>query len=174
MGVCEDVVLGRFTDRKGREIVLRLYDPCWEEALYEMYRTYDPTQQAQGIPPLHPVRLREWLGMLLREGINLLATCGDRVAAHAVLMPDQPGAYELAIFVHQDFQNAGIGSRLLAALVAHARDQGVEEIWLSVEAWNHRAIRLYRKVGFEKVEGDQWEQIWRLRLSDASHERWPK
>lgn len=153
--------------------MLRPGGPGWEEALYGMYRTYDPSQQAQGIPPLHPGRLREWLRSLLLEGINLLAVHGDRVVGHAVLMPDRPGSYELAIFVHQDFQGAGVGSRLLRALIVHARKQGVEEIWLSVEAWNHRAIRIYRKAGFGKVEGDQWEQIWRLRLVGASHQGRP-
>jgi GNAT superfamily N-acetyltransferase len=169
----EDAVLEQFSDRKGRAITLRSGGPGWAEALYGMYRTYDPSQQAQGIPPLHPVRLREWLRSLLEEGINLLAVHGDRVVGHAVLMPDQLGSYELAIFVHQDFQGAGVGSRLLQALIVHARERGVKEIWLSVEAWNHRAIRLYRKAGFGKVEGGQWEQIWGLRLADVSHQGRP-
>ncbi|MDR5708779.1 MAG: GNAT family N-acetyltransferase [Armatimonadota bacterium] len=173
MSLREGTALGRFADQLGREITLHVCDLGWEEALYEMYRTYDPSQQAQGIPPLHPLRLREWLRSVLREGINLVGACGSRVVGHAVLMPDRPGSYELAIFVHQDFQGTGVGGRLLQALIGHARERGSEQIWLSVEAWNRRAIRLYRRAGFRKVEGDQWEQIWELRLAAASHQGRP-
>jgi len=157
-------VLARFTDRLGRRIAIYVYDPSWYSALLEMYRTFDPSQQAQGIPPLHPLRMERWLQTLLEEGINVVAACDGRVVGHAVLVPDRADAYELAIFVHQDFQGAGIGSRLLRALLELGRQRGVREVWLSVETWNHRALSLYRNAGFRKVEGDQWEQIWKLEL----------
>ncbi|PSQ56011.1 MAG: hypothetical protein BRD23_09930 [Halobacteriales archaeon SW_9_67_25] len=58
----------------------------------------------------------------------------------------------MAIFVHQDYQNAGIGSHLLAAGLDHAREAGVPRVWLSVERQNRRAKRLYRRAGFSTVD----------------------
>jgi len=143
--------------------------PTAREALVEMYDAFDPADRAQGIPPSGRGRIRDWLGTVLApDCYNVIAWDGgrdpERAVGHATLVPDDD-AYELAIFVLQRYQEAGIGTRLLRALLGHGRAGGVGRVWLSVERWNRAAIGLYRKIGFETVEEGGFEQVMRLRLA---------
>jgi ribosomal protein S18 acetylase RimI-like enzyme len=132
------------------------------EAIVEMYADFDPADRAQGIPPATEERVREWFEGLL-EGLNVVAWHGDRAVGHATLVPDGD-ASELAIFVHQDYQRAGIGSKLIRGLLGHGRVEGVEKVWLSVERWNHAAVNLYESVGFETYGTESFEIEMGLRL----------
>ncbi|MDR5675974.1 MAG: GNAT family N-acetyltransferase [Armatimonadota bacterium] len=155
---------GAFRDRRGRPVQVGEYRPEDRGLLVAMYRSFDPDQRAQGIPPLHPLRLADWLEVLTEEGVNVVARCEGRVVGHAVLVPDRAGSHELAIFVHQDYQGAGIGNRLLQALLELGRARGVRHVWLTVEPWNGRAQALYRRAGFERSAADPWEEVWELEL----------
>lgn len=135
-----------FTDAEDRGIELRAYDGEID-ALVGMYADFDPTQRAQGTPPVGEAVVRDWLEDVL-TGPSVLAWHDDRVVGHVMFVPDGEGRHELAIFVHQDYQRAGIGSRLIRAGLGHAREQGVEYVWLSVESWKRGAQKLYRRVGF--------------------------
>lgn len=156
-----------FEDREGRSIEVRVYDEADFEALCEMYDTFDPADRAQGIPPAREERVRSWLDVILDEGQDVIAvdTNTERVVGHATLVPDSEDAVELAIFVHQDYQGAGIGSRLIRALLGHGEREGVEKVWLTVERWNHPAVNLYESVGFEASSVESFELEMTLRLS---------
>jgi ribosomal protein S18 acetylase RimI-like enzyme len=130
-----------------------------------MYERFDPADRAQGIPPTGRDRIERWLGTLFdAEAINVLAWHGDEVAGHATLVPDDDGAVELAIFVHQDYQRAGIGWQLIQHLLGEGAERGVERVWLTVERWNDAAIGRYREVGFERTGADRFETEMSLRL----------
>jgi GNAT superfamily N-acetyltransferase len=159
-----------FADGDGREVTIRAYDPVAgdEEALVRMYDRFDPADRAQGIPPADEDRVRAWLANILGEDcLNVLAVHGDEVAGHATLVPDGD-AYELAIFVLQAYQRAGIGTRLLEALLGYGAREGVERVWLTVERWNRAAVALYEKTGFETSSAESFELEMSLRLDDAS------
>ena len=175
-----------FTDKEGREIEIRPYegedgngengskengngkaesakDENEEfEAVVEMYTDFDPADRAQGIPPATESRVRDWFEGLL-AGLNVVAWHDDRAVGHATLVPDGE-AHELAIFVHQDYQRAGIGSKLIRGLLGYGRAEGVEKVWLSVERWNHAAVSLYESVGFETYGTESFEIEMSLRL----------
>jgi ribosomal protein S18 acetylase RimI-like enzyme len=155
-----------FTDAEGRPIDIERYDDDFE-GLMAMYETFDPDDRAQGLPPSRPADIHEWLDLLVAEGLNVLATHDDRVVGHATLVPDDQGGHELAIFVVQAYQNATIGSRLIATLLGAGAEDGVERVWLSVERWNNPARRLYEKVGFERCDGGGFELEMALRLGEA-------
>ncbi|MBO4299002.1 MAG: GNAT family N-acetyltransferase, partial [Clostridia bacterium] len=55
---------------------------------------------------------------------------------------------ELGISVRKDYWRQGIGSALMQRLIAFAVQCGYEQIELTVESKNHRALRLYMKYGF--------------------------
>ncbi|WP_227352839.1 GNAT family N-acetyltransferase [Haladaptatus salinisoli] len=152
-----------FNDREGREIAIRPYEEDDEEALVSMYLDFDPADRAQGIPPATEPRVRDWVSTLA-EGLNVVAWHDDRVAGHATLVPGSNDAYELAIFVHQEYQRAGIGSHLIRTLLGHGRERGVEKVWLTVERWNRAAVNLYRNVGFETADAESFELEMVLRL----------
>lgn len=158
-----------FEDREGREIELRVYDgsDAEFEALVSMYVEFDPADRAQGIPPGQERRVRDWLENILdADCLNVVAWNDDEVAGHATLVPDGD-AYELAIFVLQAYQEAGIGTRLIRALLGHGFESDVEKVWLTVERWNRAAVSLYKKIGFETTDTESFELEMTLRLRDA-------
>lgn len=142
-----------FDDGDGRSIEVR---PVGEEdfdGLYEMYLEFDPRDRAQGVPPAREEQMRDWLDTVL-EGINVAAWHGDEAAGHATLIHDgRADAHELAIFVLQSYQGAGVGSELIRGAFAEGYERSVREVWLTVERWNRSAIALYRKTGLEEVGG---------------------
>lgn len=59
----------------------------------------------------------------------------------------------IGIFVHDDYQNRGIGSQLMAAIVGLAENWlNLKRLELQVNTDNPSAIHLYEKFGFE-IEG---------------------
>ncbi|MFC7081666.1 GNAT family N-acetyltransferase [Halorussus caseinilyticus] len=151
-----------FADKEGRELEIRPYEDDEFEAVVEMYADFEPADRAQGIPPATESRVRDWFENLL-DGLNVVAWHDDRAVGHATLVPDED-AYELAIFVHQEYQRAGIGSNLIRALLGHGQANGVEKVWLTVERWNHAAVNLYESVGFETHGTESFEIEMVLRL----------
>lgn len=156
-----------FDDATGRAIRVEAYDESDAEfeALVKMYEGFDPADRAQGIPPGQERRIRDWLDTILGEDcLNVVAWDGGAAAGHATLVPDDE-AYELAIFVLQAYQEAGIGSRLMDALLGHGAANGVERVWLTVERWNRAAVALYKKTGFETSNAESFELEMSLRLA---------
>lgn len=159
-----------FTDKEDRTIEVRAHDGSDEEqeALVEMYDAFDPSDRAQGIPPGREDRIRDWLENILDEDcLNVIAWDDGTAAGHATLVPDGD-AYELAIFVLQAYQEAGIGTRLLKTLLGYGAEEGVEKVWLTVERWNKPAVGLYKKIGFETSDAESFELEMGIRLADAN------
>lgn len=158
------------TDAFGREIAIRRFGavgaPADErDALASMYDRFDPVDRAQGIPPSNEPAVSDWLDELLVDAaVNVLAWDGEDVAGHAVLVPDAGGEYELAIFVHQDYQGAGIGTVLIRSLLGAGAVDGIERVWLTVERWNYAAVSLYKGVGFETTNAGSFELEMAARL----------
>ena len=160
-----------FEDREGRSIDIVFFDGDDEdefEALTRMYVLFDPADRAQGIPPTGESRIRDWLEPLLGYSVNVVAKHQDEIVGHATLVPDaedpasidDPGdvEWELAIFVLQAYQSAGIGTQLLERLLGKAAEDGIRQVWLTVERWNGPAITLYERVGFELCGAESFEQ----------------
>lgn len=57
---------------------------------------------------------------------------------------------ELGISVRKEFWNKGIGTKLMANIIAFAKENHFEIIDLQVRSDNLPAIHLYKKFGFEK------------------------
>jgi RimJ/RimL family protein N-acetyltransferase len=156
-----------FVDGEERSIQIRSYAETSTEfeAIVNMYDQFDPADRAQGIPPSQEDRIRDWLANILDGNcLNVVAWHNDTVAGHATLVPDEE-AFELAIFVLQAFQQAGIGTQLVNALLGYGAAQDVSKVWLTVERWNHAAVALYEKVGFEMCETESFEIEMSIRLA---------
>ncbi len=164
-----------FRDAAGREIRIVAYGdgPVGDElgAMVAMYDNFDPTDRAQGLPPSREPAIRDWLeGLLDGDSVNVLAWHGEFVAGHATLVPDGD-EFELAIFVHHQYQGAGIGSRLIRHLLGEGSENGVERVWLTVERWNTPAVNLYRDVGFQTASAENFELEMALQLDGDTHTR---
>jgi len=137
-----------FEDAERRPIEVRAFETGDVDALVELYLDFDPAQRAQGTPPLGEDAIREWLDHVL-AGPSAVAWHGERAVGHVMFVPDGTGRHELAIFVHQDYQRAGVGGRLIRVGLRHAEAEGVTGVWLTVEPWKRRAQKLYSNVGFD-------------------------
>lgn len=140
----------QITDGRGREITVRSFRDSDFGSLVSMYDDFDSTGRAQGVPPLDTPAIREWLEKIL-QGSNAVACHGDRLIGHVSFVPDGTDRHELAIFVHQSYQRAGIGSSLLAAGLGHAKRAGIRYVWLSVEASSRDLHQFYTRAGFTAV-----------------------
>ncbi|ARS89563.1 GNAT family N-acetyltransferase [Natrarchaeobaculum aegyptiacum] len=168
-GSCEGTPLcpprcPRFTDREGHPMLVRPSEPADFDALVEMYEDLDGHSRAMGLPPATTPKLEAWLSRLLDTGWNLIALDGDRVVGHVAVIPAESADPEFVIFVHQDYQNRGVGSELVKQLIAHAGDRAHDELTLSVSSGNRRAITVYQNVGFDVVERQVTELAMALDL----------
>ena len=66
-----------------------------------------------------------------------------------MLCPVNPSRAEFAIFIDQGYRDQGIGTRFTELTLQFARSKGFGRVWLSVEVNNLRAIRVYKKLGFQ-------------------------
>jgi len=55
------------------------------------------------------------------------------------------------IYASQEFIGKGVGQELMDASIQEARQRGCDSIWLGVWEKNPRAIRFYKKWGFQEV-----------------------
>jgi ribosomal protein S18 acetylase RimI-like enzyme len=156
----------RMRDRRGRVVEIGEWLPEDWNGLLEMYRSLDPAQRAQGLPPLTEERRAAWVDDLCRRGVNVVARCRGRIIGHAAAVRDGATSYELVVFVDQNHQGAGVGRALLETVIGLARGRGAERVWLMVERHNSRAIALYRRLGLRRVPNEWSEETWALPLGD--------
>ncbi|MBX0296298.1 GNAT family N-acetyltransferase [Haloarcula nitratireducens] len=144
-----------FTDQRSRTVDIEAYDGD-PSPLVAMYAQFDHESRAQGVPPRGERQIREWVETLLAEGLNVVVWHDETAVGHAVLIPEGESS-ELAIFVHPEYQSAGIGTRLIEVLLGHGQANGLDHVWLAVERTNHVAMKLYDGVGFETRLRDRAE-----------------
>jgi ribosomal protein S18 acetylase RimI-like enzyme len=119
------------------------------------------------LPPIEAA-----LAKALATGVALSAWSGGAIAGeiHASrLGPRQfdNSLTELTVAVHPDFQGQGVGAALFEALFAEARKLvGLTRVELMCREGNHRAVRLYQRLGFA-IEG---RFVRRVVLADGTVE----
>lgn len=154
----------RFIDKHGRALSIRGYRVKDRTALEAMYHSYGTAHRAQGLPPIIDRRIGEWLDHLIENGDNVVASGDDRIVGHAVYVSGT-GEPELAVFVHPDDHDKGVGTECCKQAIARAAAAGHESLYLSVERTNRRAVAVYKRLGFETVEAKGSEMRMRLALS---------
>jgi len=88
---------------------------------------------------------------IAEEGSGLeLARAGNRLVGFgAYQRKNSPRELKLEkLYIHQDFQGRGVGSRLIAKIESAARAQGCSALILNVNKNNVQAIRAYERNGF--------------------------
>jgi RimJ/RimL family protein N-acetyltransferase len=152
---------------KGRELVIRSLAREDFGALVQMYKTFEPKRVAQGLPPPDVPRIAHWLDRLGQKSYALLAWDGGKVVAHAILCPMPAGAVEFTIFVHQDYREEGLGTVISRHTLAWAEEMGFTCTYLTTENSNFRALRLFRKLGFQTTSSYGDEVEMKLELSPS-------
>lgn len=164
----------RFVDKEGARWTVRPATDADEPFLAEMYERFDRADRAQGLPPVSRSRCVEWIRSMLAEGNNVVAERDGELFGHAMYTPTDAAVPELAVFVHPDAQDRGVGTELCRHVIANAAAAGREGIELHVETGNRAARSVYRTVGFEVVER-RGDLRMRLDLDNpvAAEVRWP-
>ncbi len=139
--------------KDGRSVKIRSYKPSDKDGLVSMYAGLSQESLRWSMPPYNRERI-ERMTSDLENKIIVLGLDGQRVVGHLQISVATNarfrGTGELFVYLHQDFQNAGLGAALMNEGIALSRARRVHRIELTVVAENYRAIRLYEKVGFQK------------------------
>lgn len=90
--------------------------------------------------------------LVLKTGFARLLQDGSIVATGMAVI-DRNAMEIQSIAVDPAVRGRGLGGKIVASLLAWGRLQGAETAILSVAANNDPAIRLYSKLGFERIGG---------------------
>jgi CBS domain-containing protein len=147
-----------FISKKGEAILISMLDEKTCQGLIDMYLAFQPKNSFQRLPPVLDTACIKWVQHMIGNGINLVGlSFGDGVIGHVALFPMDNEVCELFLVVSPPFQNCGIGTQLARCCVQLAYEIGFDRIWLPVESKNVRARHVYRKCGFENLDGDARE-----------------
>ncbi len=100
---------------------------------------------------------RIWWQDRVRQGFPVLvADLDSQCVGYATYGPFRPNdgykhSRELSVYVATAQRGRGIASRLMEALEAHAREQGVHVLVGGLEARNTASLALHAKHGYEQV-----------------------
>lgn len=104
-------------------------------------------------PPLEKV-ISFQRGLIARNGPVYYAINNDRVVGWCDVFPienpRQSHRGGLGMGLIPEFRGQGLGSKLLKAVLDHAKNFGLEKVELNVYTSNSPAVALYRKFGFEQ------------------------
>ena len=89
---------------------------------------------------------------LARGGLLFVLASGDRIVGSAWISDDGRRLYLHHMAVLPELQGRGLGKSLMEAAVSAARERRMQ-MKLEVSEANGGAIALYRKYGFETLEG---------------------
>ena len=105
------------------------------------------------MPPYNRQRIEHWTSNR-ENSIVLVAQDGGRIVGHLQISIGTSPRFremgDLFVYLHQDYQNAGLGAALMREGIRIARQRRLHRIELTVVADNSRAIHLYENVGFQR------------------------
>ena len=82
------------------------------------------------------------------------------VARYSAVPAEGPGAAEAAVVVADDFQQRGLGTRLLSRLLDYSRAQGITTWVAEINAQNARMLRFIQRSGLpatRHLESGSWQ-----------------
>ena len=118
------------------EVFFQEYMRIYNECFYEMRKALD-------IQPYNFLNAYEQIADKIQD-IYLLAEQGEIIGSVACY-----GNEIDDLIVNPKFRSKGYGKQLLLWAMQHMRERNNDPITLHVAEWNHDALMLYKKVGFE-------------------------
>lgn len=153
----EDIFL-----KDGSRVIVSRYRAEDFESLVEMFASLSDEALRWTLPPYNSEKIERWT-QDLENKIVLVAKSHGRVVGycnvHQIFRVRYRGQSDFNIFIHQDYQNKGLGTYMTSTAVQLARKRGLHRIELSIVVDNKRAIRVYEKARF-KIEGILKEEYY--------------
>lgn len=144
------------------------------ETFFETWRDYNtPEDMAVYLEEaFSPEKIRSDLANAATNTFFLISD-GERIGGYAKVRrdrtyPELEGTRALEIervYVFRALHGAGLAAALMAAIIELARVEGMDTLWLGVNIDNARAIRFYRKYGFE-IFGSKFFQLGKAQDED--------
>jgi RimJ/RimL family protein N-acetyltransferase len=125
-------------------------------------------EEGDGIATEPPVDIEARAAAWRLDG-DFVAVADHRVVGSIHVEASRHGYGEIGMAIARDWRGRGVGSALMNAAIAWARERGLHKFSLSVFAHNAAAIALYRKFGFveegrrvkhyRRSNGELWDAI---------------
>lgn len=160
-----------FKDKKERFILIRSYTyPQDRDKLTKMYEKFDPGDRCLGVPPAKRETLKDWLDYIDKEGVSILAEHSDDVVGHLSIVPCGNEIAEVSIFIIKNYQDAGIGRKMVSTILDYCRKSNCKKIILTTDKCNNRALHLFKKVGFE-ITNDKYQYDMNMCLGERDEKQ---
>ncbi|MFI1250291.1 GNAT family N-acetyltransferase [Streptomyces anulatus] len=119
-----------------------------------------PVASVDGLPDRYRAEITDPRNAFAGD-VVLVALLGDTAVGCLVLTSPADGSSEIKrLWTDPGFRSRGIASTLLDAALAHAAENGVDTVRLSVWEWRTGAIALYERLGFAVTESwDERDQL---------------
>ena len=138
-----------------REVTLRFISVSDKDALYHLFSSMSDEALKWSMAPYTIERIQRWIDNI-QNLIALVAEYKNKIVGYSTLYKfahtRRKGIGDLAIYLHQDFHNVGLGTAMTKKLLQLAKREKLHKIELQVVADNRIAIHLYEKFDF-KIEG---------------------
>jgi GNAT superfamily N-acetyltransferase len=155
----------------GRTVVLRLADPAHVPAITRLYLGLSTESFYRRFNTDRPVpALVAQLASVGTGTACLVAAAPSdpgQMVGEARYVPIAPGTAELALTVADSYQGTGLGHILLDALVARARDEGLERLRAVVLLANTPMLRLLQHYGWVLADPTEDFSVAFLEISTA-------
>jgi RimJ/RimL family protein N-acetyltransferase len=140
-----------FKLKDGRTVSIRNFERDDFEGLVAMFQGLSEEALQFGRPPYDRPRLERWTSDL-ESSILFIALDGKRVVGVTRIggsaLSGLKGIGTFITYIHQDYQNQGLGTHLTVSILEEARKKSFHRVSLEVVADNTAAIRAYEKAGF--------------------------
>ena len=150
----------KFTLKSGIEVTLRPEHSRDTKMLWNMFSTLSKESLRFLVHPFTKERIEDWTKHIdYEKNLPILALVEEEdrervvgsVSLHFHSLEAVKHKAELGITVHDDYQNRGLGTRMIKHLLEIAHLKGLKKIYLRVDTENVIAIHDYEKCGF-KIE----------------------
>jgi len=106
----------------------------------------------QAVDNLSAARVLEEAGEIAAtvpdSGFGLIALAEDVPVGAARYVIFAEGRAEIAVSIRDDYQNSGLGTRLVTLLAQEAQKRGIQQLTAEVQANNKAALRVLEKLPF--------------------------
>ena len=141
--------------KNGKEVTLRFRRIDDANNLFLMFSSMSEKALEWSMAPYTMDVIERWMNDLPNL-IPLVSEYQGKIVGQAVIhkFPHErrKGTGDLAVYLHDDFQNVGLGTAMTKKLLKLAKKEKMHRIELKVVAENKIALHLYEKCGFQ-IEG---------------------
>lgn len=152
-----------FKTRDGTEVVYRPIRPDDDDKILEFY--YSLSRETvyfrffSGRKNVPKSRIRQYTHIDYQRNFALVVEANGKIVGIGhFISTESPETAEMAVVMHDDWQNKGIGTHLLRYLITIAKERGVKHITATVLLENYKILKTIEKLGFKfskkLAEGD--------------------